>query len=802
MEKLQSQVDSYHSVFARLFPGKELDEFLSLPREGLINLAVTLPISNTSPNETNNNLGSASEDVVKSEGAESLGALEQAPEEYPESDEAMRLRDKIQGISDDVNGLSLSVDKASSYVGISSINAAMKVILKTAPVARPFLSQHSAETTEPSRSSSPGPYSRDPDPGYVPPADVGERLIDSYFAHVHLFMPMVDEDQFRHTYTYGSRRDSPWLALLNMVMALGTLASSTCDSEDHLAFYQRARRHMELETLGSSSIMMLQALGLLGGYYLHWLNRPNEANGLMGATLRMATAHGLHREYTDASRNASGTGSAVIVSRSEVPAEIRRRTWWSLYILDSWASIMTGRPSLGRTGPGITVQAPRIPDNMNNSQYLASLRLLPIIHNVEFCKIATKVQDLLAAHSIIGFEDLFSLDAELEKWRDELPPILHDIFDNRPPARRQDSDWKAQSVGSSASDRNPFDFSQPLERDNVVCPEVLKTPRAVMHWRYQNLRILMHRPWLLATALRRASYSKMSPEEKLAVARCRIVAGQTIADIDSTCQESLIAGWNAVWMMYQAVMVPLVSLFSVLAMPPDVQAAESPAATPKSNSEPTTVPGSDGDVARWKQDIETSICFFDRMQTWSVAARKSRDVVQRMYDATKYVSEHYDQLHQQQQEILQQRRDSIAVIPQHLEQSHSGVDSKDPGLVNGMQPDVSAVNSVPAGGHLNMHHPTSTPAIPFGAAPDMVPDFGFMPNGTTDMNNFWDEMMWETFESDLNGLGGIEQTDWWQHQLNQQQQHQPPHNPPPMQNWPGNGVGGHAMWPHGGGPGQ
>ena len=123
-----------------------------------------------SPGENPDPLQGLEGAVQKSEGAESLEALEQAPEQDPETDEAKRLRDKIQGISDDVNGLSLSVDKASTYVGISSINAAMKVIFKAAPIARPFIAQASAETTgPPSRSSTPPPYVLDPDPNYLPP---------------------------------------------------------------------------------------------------------------------------------------------------------------------------------------------------------------------------------------------------------------------------------------------------------------------------------------------------------------------------------------------------------------------------------------------------------------------------------------------------------------------------------------------------------------------------------------------------------------------------------------------------------
>jgi hypothetical protein len=60
---------------------------------------------------------------------------------------------------------------------------------------------------------------------------------------------------------------------------------------------------------------------------LHYVSRPNLANNLMGATLRQATVLGLHREYTDASPTHGNSTSA----------DVRRRTWWSLYVLDTWA---------------------------------------------------------------------------------------------------------------------------------------------------------------------------------------------------------------------------------------------------------------------------------------------------------------------------------------------------------------------------------------------------------------------------------------------------------------------------------
>jgi hypothetical protein len=188
----------------------------------------------------------------------------------------------------------------------------------------------------------------------------GQELIESYFERVHLFFPMIEEDKFRNTYLYGDRKDSPWLALLNMVFALGSLASSTADNEAHYVYFTRSRQHLSLESFGSGNLEVLQALAMMSGYYMHYLNRPNEAHSLMGGTLRMATALGLHREYSEPSQHGN-ENTLNILSPTDPDAicpEMRRRIWWSLFCLDSWASTTTGRPSLGRMGPSITVNPP------------------------------------------------------------------------------------------------------------------------------------------------------------------------------------------------------------------------------------------------------------------------------------------------------------------------------------------------------------------------------------------------------------------------------------------------------------
>lgn len=291
-----------------------------------------------------------------SDGAESLEALEQAPPEDPFWDEARKHQLRVQGISDDVNGLSMSVDRLSSYVGISSVTAALKVIVRCVPQARALMSADNTETTLPSRAGSPPPELADNSPLALPSSTHGQELIESYFDRVHPLFPLIDERKFWSTYLYGNRKDSQWLGLLNMVFALGSLASSSTNNEAHYVYFNRSRQHLSLESFGSGNLEVLQTLAIMSGFYMHYLNRPNEAHSLMGGALRMATALGLHREYS--TRTDSNRQLVLPGEEESILPETRRRIWWSLFCLDTWASTTTGRPSLGRMGPSITVMRP------------------------------------------------------------------------------------------------------------------------------------------------------------------------------------------------------------------------------------------------------------------------------------------------------------------------------------------------------------------------------------------------------------------------------------------------------------
>lgn len=673
--RLQSELAQLSQLRDRLFPDQNVDDLLNLSREQLVRRALALlhvsappsdpsPSSNTpadivsmhgpSPDRTSHLLAGTPaathgpiharlSERSPSTGANgtpnplfdgssaSLDALEHLPDLHPSFDEATRRRHTDHGISDDVNGLSLSTHQNSSYVGVSSIQAALKAIFTISPAARVHVSNASLASVNPSRVPSPLPDQHSS--STLPSPDIAHRLIDSFFARVHPLVPLVDEDSFRHTFLYLNRRDAPWLALLNVVLALGSLAAGTCHDHDHLLYYRRADFHLQAEGFGSGDLHILQAYGLIAGYYLHWLNRPNEGSAMMGATLRMASAMGLHREFA--------VGGSSIDGQKQI--ETRRRIWWCLVTMDTWANMTTGRPSLGRIGLGVTVETPTVPECTNNAQYLASLKMLPLTHNVKFCILATRIQDRLAASHILDLEEIATVDAQLIQWHNDLPPVLRDA--GQLAKHNQSHVGEAFPNGAvSTASQEAFSKSTSHHSSQTACPDILRTPRLVIHWWYLTLRILLYRPYLLTASLRGHPRVVSSAGEAAAVDKCCDIAGEMIENINFACPGELIAGWNAVWLMYQAVMVPLLSLYSrrrLRLSPSDtrngagVMFTQGQCDNDHGSVRESWASRDQQDKVVWSNQVEMAIRFFDRLSPFSIAAGKSKAVVESLYECSR-----------------------------------------------------------------------------------------------------------------------------------------------------------------------
>ncbi|KAH8678620.1 fungal-specific transcription factor domain-containing protein [Tricladium varicosporioides] len=566
LDALSQSLEECRSILKRLYPTRDAQSLLPLSRQELIALldrtgsqsshsqtsptgSITSPLSQEfqSPLALSN-----SDDEHRS-----LANLEQIPSQDTEWDEERRNRDPIPAEADDVNALSLSVDRQSSYLGASSIKAAFIVMLKVAPKLRSFLAPSNANKQNVA-SNYPTPRPGGPVKSLlaISWSSEGQTLIDAYFNRVQIFIPMLDEPSFRADYLNGRRHDGPWLALLNMVFAMGSIVATKSDDHSHINYYNRAKDHMGIDSFGSGHLETLQAFILMGGWYLHYINRPNMANAVLGAALKMACAMGLHRE----SLPEQGSGGHLIM-------EQRRRTWWSLFCVDTWATTTLGRPSMGRWGPGITI---RSPEESNDLKIMGQNNgIIPMIENIKFAKISTEIQDVLAQSPLLRIDHIAELDRQLTSWYENLPWVL---------------------------------------RSTEPCPESIYTARCIMKWRYQNLRIVLHRPVLLNLA-NSGNEAHASQEEIAVVAKCRLIAKQAIEDIAREWTPNQMLGWNGVWFMYQASMIPLVSMFW--------------------ESWNTQL------VRECQSQIEIVLEAFDGMTDWSLAARRSREVLVKMYDASK-----------------------------------------------------------------------------------------------------------------------------------------------------------------------
>lgn len=500
--------------------------------------------------------------------AGSLEQLQPMPEEY--NDSLDQKPSQLQGITDDVDMLSLHVKQNPSYLGISSVMAVLRVItwlnpdcLSNSPDRNAIMGREAASSPEHSLAESgimttPGDASASTAWNEIP-------LINSYFTYVHPFIPLIEEQSFRDTYMAAKRTDSRWLLLLNTVMAMGSVANGSAEDTNHQIYYERARQHLSIESLDSAHLETIQALAILSGFYLHYVQSPNQANSLMGSTLKLATMLGLHRDYSE------GVGPAK-AEKAAYSIEMRRRVWWSTFMLDTWAGNSLGRPSMGRLSPAITAKLPQEP--IGQSHALLSL----VRENIRFCEISTTMEDGLACSPLLDETERQGLEAMYCEW------------------------FKNSSVGAAAS----------TPRSTAIESPGLTTLKNVMRWRYYTNRIYLHRPALLWYAMRKMKWEKLSSEKKGAVELCREACADLINDIATTwrgqkpCQ---MAGWNANWLMYQAVMVPLLSLYS----------DPSDAALVRSS----------------RQQVETVMATMRDLQMWSTTAKRSLEVVVRLYESSK-----------------------------------------------------------------------------------------------------------------------------------------------------------------------
>ncbi|RVX68156.1 hypothetical protein B0A52_08664 [Exophiala mesophila] len=560
VEKISQTLQEYRGILQKLFPNVHPDQLKDMSRDRLVEL---ISHSGHPPSPRTPSVDEKPPPVNPDAG--SLEQLQPMPEEFNDVMESSF--SGLKSLPDDANGLSMSVKRNSSYLGISSVLAVLRVITWLDPdCLANAASADSTTVTSPESSILPD-LSHDKSAVRLvssSPTTANETLyVDAYFTYIHPFTPVIEESCFRDDFASKSRTDVRWQLLMNTVLAMGSIAASSSEDLTHQIYFARAKQYIDMDTFDSAHLETVQALAILCGFYLQYSQSPNQANAIMGATFRMATMLGLHRDYTE------GVGPTK-AQKAAFSIEMRRRLWWSIFMLDSWVGNTLGRPTMGRLSHAITAKPPQEPIGQSSEL------LVLIQENVRLAVISTRMEECLAVSPILDEPDRHALDAMYIEW------------------------YKHSSM-----------------QEDSPCAKISESPgltvlRNVTRWRYLSNRIILHRPVLLWYAMRKTSWEKLASEKKSAVVLCRELCADLINDIAATWQGQKpcqMSGWNATWLLYQATMVPLLSLYS----------------------EPLNTDL----VQRSLHQVEVAAGVMRELQAWSTTATRSLDVINRLYLGSK-----------------------------------------------------------------------------------------------------------------------------------------------------------------------
>lgn len=312
----------------------------------------------------------------------------------------------------------------------------------------------------------------------LPPTDIMHSLLDDYFDAVHWFSLVIYEPTFRKNLlsvadglAYSSQK--PFLILLAVVLGMGAwyrsqrtaVAAGDNDWRQMSAGLLKLVESYIVELMDQPSVTAAQICILFGSYCVYH-GRPNLSFSLLGATIRISQAAGLHR---DPSRG------------SFEEKEERKRVWWTIYTWDRFASITYGRP-LGINDRDCNISMPA--DILENPHFVApaSEQGYTVCYSTyqrelnRLYLMASTALEAIFGSRTSGSSKALAGDAylglvkeatqNLQKWRDELPDTL---------VLNLDEDFQAGS-GLEAKAHALQSLS--------------------LHLTYDNILIVLHRPLL------------------------------------------------------------------------------------------------------------------------------------------------------------------------------------------------------------------------------------------------------------------------------------------------------------------
>ncbi|KAH8146559.1 uncharacterized protein LAJ45_09506 [Morchella importuna] len=270
----------------------------------------------------------------------------------------------------------------------------------------------------------------------IPPRKRVLHYVTLYFQNTNILFPYLHQPSFLETYEEAQKEGftkvrRTWLALLNLVMAMGSRASTEREvsaEEKYKAaevFYQRGWGLCDGHFLRLASLDSVHLL-LLMSHYLQSTRKPNQCWTTHGLAVRIALQLGLH-------------SNQALQRFPPLERELRKRAWYGCVLLDRTLCMTFGRPS------AITAYAEKLdlPLDVEDDVFKPNMSPIPpsgptsttfFILSIKLYSLLGSIIDTLYGGNLGGgdqpeptFADVArvaEIEEKLSIWRQQLPSAL------------------------------------------------------------------------------------------------------------------------------------------------------------------------------------------------------------------------------------------------------------------------------------------------------------------------------------------------------------------------------------------
>jgi transcriptional regulatory protein AMDR len=217
----------------------------------------------------------------------------------------------------------------------------------------------------------------------LPMKDIRDNLVDSFFADVHPGFPIVDQALFRSQ--YNDTQNPPPILLLQAIFLVGAHVSnhenvSKSRSLVKMALFRRAKALFDFH-YENDRMHLVQAALLFTWHFEGADDVSSNAYYWVGIACRIAFGLGMHRDLSH----------STVSRMPSCDKRLYRRIFWTLFQLDTLASLHHGRPM--SIDPDEFDQPPLILDDFieGNQELNKNVKIEYCIQNVALCRILASV---------------------------------------------------------------------------------------------------------------------------------------------------------------------------------------------------------------------------------------------------------------------------------------------------------------------------------------------------------------------------------------------------------------------------